>query len=69
MAFFKGDLNGRGSHDALAEEIATQGKKWTEEYWRWEDMQACKIGSLAKKIISFLTIFFFGQTYSDYFLR
>lgn len=42
MTFFRGDLDGQGSHDDLAERMATEGKIWTNEYWRWEDMQACK---------------------------
>ncbi|SCV67516.1 BQ2448_5127 [Microbotryum intermedium] len=40
MAFFKGDINGNGAHDQLAETIAAQSKEWTAAYWRWEDMQA-----------------------------
>ncbi|KAM0791241.1 hypothetical protein ACM66B_005720 [Microbotryomycetes sp. NB124-2] len=39
MAFFKGDLQGRGSHDRLAKEIAYSGRQWAADYWRWEDMQ------------------------------
>lgn len=42
MAFFKGDLEGNGSHDHLAEKIATEGRRWAEQNWRWEDMQACE---------------------------
>ncbi|SCV72270.1 BQ2448_4964 [Microbotryum intermedium] len=42
MAFFIGDLEGRGSHDDLAERIATRGRLWTEMYWRYEDMQALR---------------------------
>lgn len=41
MAFFRGDLDGRGAHDDLAKEIAAAGKKWTAEHWRWQDMQVC----------------------------
>ncbi|SGY20428.1 BQ5605_C016g08044 [Microbotryum silenes-dioicae] len=40
MAFFMGDLEGRGAHDYLGERIATRGRLWTEMYWRYEDMQA-----------------------------
>lgn len=41
MAFFKGDpYTGSGSHDDMAEQIATAGRLWTEQNWRWEDMQA-----------------------------
>ncbi|KAK4054576.1 Protein O-glucosyltransferase 2 [Microbotryomycetes sp. JL201] len=39
MAFFKGDLAGRGAHDAMAKEIAYNGRQWAAEFWRWEDMQ------------------------------
>lgn len=42
MAFFAGDLDGKGGHDDLAKQIAYNGKQWTEQHWRWEDMQACK---------------------------
>lgn len=41
MAFFKGDLDGNGNHDHLAEKIASEGRNWAEQNWRWEDMQAC----------------------------
>jgi hypothetical protein len=33
MAFFKGDEEGVGSHDAMAKEIAAEGKQWTEDHW------------------------------------
>lgn len=33
MAFFKGDETGVGSHDAMAKEIAAEGKRWTETHW------------------------------------
>ncbi|SCZ93839.1 BZ3500_MvSof-1268-A1-R1_Chr6-3g08919 [Microbotryum saponariae] len=42
MAFFKGDLEGKGGHDVSTEQIAMQGKEWTEGHWRWVDMQACE---------------------------
>ncbi|WVR06184.1 hypothetical protein IAU60_003214 [Kwoniella sp. DSM 27419] len=41
MSFFAGPPDGRqGGHDELAQQIAEQGKKFGEEHWRWEDMQA-----------------------------
>ncbi|GAA5909757.1 hypothetical protein JCM6882_002666 [Rhodosporidiobolus microsporus] len=41
MAFFKGSpYDGSGGHDDIAEKIATAGKEWTGDFWRWEDMQA-----------------------------
>ncbi|WRT67552.1 uncharacterized protein IL334_004524 [Kwoniella shivajii] len=41
MSFFAGPPDGRvGGHDDLARKIAEQGKKFGEEHWRWEDMQA-----------------------------
>ncbi|WWC88904.1 uncharacterized protein L201_003819 [Kwoniella dendrophila CBS 6074] len=41
MSFFAGPPDGRvGGHDELAQKIAEQGKKFGEEHWRWEDMQA-----------------------------
>ncbi|WWD04614.1 hypothetical protein V865_002685 [Kwoniella europaea PYCC6329] len=41
MAFFAGPPDGRkGGHDELAQKIGEQGKKFGEEHWRWEDMQA-----------------------------
>lgn len=33
MAFFMGDEKGKGAHDELAEEIAAEGKRWTETHW------------------------------------
>ena len=42
MAFFRGDDQGRGSHDEMAKEIASSGKLWAKEFWRWEDMQVCE---------------------------
>ncbi|KAK4687168.1 hypothetical protein P7C73_g2946, partial [Tremellales sp. Uapishka_1] len=41
MSFFVGSPEGRTEgNDGLAAEIAEQGKKFGEEHWRWEDMQA-----------------------------
>ncbi|GAA5872179.1 hypothetical protein JCM8547_003827 [Rhodosporidiobolus lusitaniae] len=41
MAFFKGSpYDGQGGHDDLAEKIASAGKLWAEQNWRWVDMQA-----------------------------
>ncbi|GAA98055.1 glycosyltransferase family 90 protein [Mixia osmundae IAM 14324] len=40
MAFFTGDLSGNDHHEALAQQIAAQGKAWAEQHWRMEDMQA-----------------------------
>ncbi|KDE02449.1 hypothetical protein MVLG_06999 [Microbotryum lychnidis-dioicae p1A1 Lamole] len=40
MAFFKGDIDGNGAYDQLAETMAAQSKEWAAAYWRWEDMQA-----------------------------
>ena len=40
LVFFRGDENGVGAHDNLARKIAVQGRKWSKEYWRIEDLQA-----------------------------
>ncbi|GAA5851432.1 hypothetical protein JCM3766R1_004574 [Sporobolomyces carnicolor] len=41
LAFFQGSpYDGSGSHDDLAEKIATAGAEWARDFWRWEDMQA-----------------------------
>ncbi|BGO91104.1 hypothetical protein NBRC10512_005802 [Rhodotorula toruloides] len=41
IAFFKGSpYDGSGGHDELAEKVASAGKQWTEQNWRWVDMQA-----------------------------
>ena len=41
LAFFQGSpYDGSGSHDDLAEKIATAGAAWARDFWRWEDMQA-----------------------------
>lgn len=40
-AFFIGSPDGRvKGHDAHAQQIAEQGRKFALEHWRWEDMQA-----------------------------
>ncbi len=41
MAYFEGSPDGliRG-HERAAEEIALAGRKFTEERWRWVDMQS-----------------------------
>ena len=31
---------GEGAHDALAELIASEGRRWAETHWRWKDMQS-----------------------------
>jgi len=41
MVFFAGDERGKNTHDAMAKQIALQGKEWTEKHWRLVDMQAC----------------------------
>jgi hypothetical protein len=47
MSFFTGapddDTN---HHDALARQIAANARKFTEDHWRWEDMQAYMLRSL-----------------------
>ncbi len=40
MTFFRGDDHGNYSHDDLAESIASEGKRWSKSFWRWEDMVA-----------------------------
>ena len=40
MSFFVGSPDGRPGRDDLAQQIAEQGKRFAEEHWRWEDMQA-----------------------------
>lgn len=40
FAFFHGNVNGHGGHDDLAERIATQGRSWSLNFWRKEDMIA-----------------------------
>ncbi|WVN88726.1 uncharacterized protein L203_103939 [Cryptococcus depauperatus CBS 7841] len=41
MSFFIGSPDGTSNgHDNLAKSIADQAKKFGEEHWRWEDMQA-----------------------------
>jgi hypothetical protein len=42
MAFFSGDLDGQNHHEHLAKQIADNGKDYTERFWRYEDMEACK---------------------------
>ncbi|BGP16485.1 hypothetical protein JCM10213_001178 [Rhodosporidiobolus nylandii] len=40
MAFFAGDLDGRNGHDALAKQIADNGKDYATRFWRYADMEA-----------------------------
>jgi hypothetical protein len=40
MAFFLGDANGMNAHDLLGKQIGEQGRQWTNEFWRFKDMQA-----------------------------
>ncbi|BGP24738.1 glycosyltransferase family 90 protein [Rhodotorula toruloides] len=40
MAFFAGGLDGRNGHDALAKQIAENGKEYATKYWRYADMEA-----------------------------
>ncbi|GJN90731.1 hypothetical protein Rhopal_003745-T1 [Rhodotorula paludigena] len=40
MAFFTGDLDGRNAHDALAKQIADNGKDYATRFWRYADMEA-----------------------------
>lgn len=60
MAFFRGDLDGKGAHDDLAKEIAMAGKQWTAEHWRWQDMQVCE--SILPQVDSALSEVFDGGT-------
>jgi hypothetical protein len=39
MAFFSGDLDRKNNNDDLAKQIAYNGRDWTKDHWRWEDMQ------------------------------
>ncbi|TRM69723.1 glycosyltransferase family 90 protein [Schizophyllum amplum] len=50
LVFFRGDENGEGAHDDLARKIAVQGRKWSKDYWRREDLQAYFIRSLLEYI-------------------
>ncbi|KAG0143301.1 hypothetical protein CROQUDRAFT_49034 [Cronartium quercuum f. sp. fusiforme G11] len=40
MAFFTGDLEGRGAQDEEAKKIGEAGSTWAKTFWRTEDMQA-----------------------------
>lgn len=40
MAFFTGDLNGKGAQDEAGKMIGEAGSQWAQEFWRIEDMQA-----------------------------
>ncbi|KAG9051021.1 Glycosyltransferase Family 90 domain containing protein [Tulasnella sp. UAMH 9824] len=40
FTFFHGDVDGKNSHDDIAERIARQGKEWSLSFWRKEDMVA-----------------------------
>lgn len=41
MAFFRGlKEDGSDGHDEMAKEIATEGRVWSQSYWRKEDLVA-----------------------------
>ncbi|KAG6861171.1 hypothetical protein C0995_002978 [Termitomyces sp. Mi166 len=40
LTFFRGDPNGDGAHDALAQKIAMAGREWSLNFWRKEDLTA-----------------------------
>lgn len=69
MGFFKGDDEGRGSHEHLAEKMATQGKEWSGEYWRFVDMQACKSPAPSSLSACVRLISLRPQTSSDNYSR
>jgi len=37
---FRGDEDGKGGEEALAQQIAEEGKKWVQTHWRKVDMAA-----------------------------
>ncbi|KAL0579315.1 hypothetical protein V5O48_002713 [Marasmius crinis-equi] len=40
LMFFRGDPNGNGAHDDLAKRIALEGRRWSQTFWRREDLVA-----------------------------
>ncbi len=40
LVFFHGDANGEGAHDELALMIAVEGRKWSKNFWRRQDLIA-----------------------------
>lgn len=40
LAFFRGDLDGRGAHSEAAEQIARAGRDWALHHYRYADLQA-----------------------------
>lgn len=40
LTFFRGDVQGKGGEDKLAEEIARAGLEWSQTHWRRVDMAA-----------------------------
>lgn len=40
LVFFRGDANGEGAHDDLALMIAVEGRKWSKNFWRRQDLIA-----------------------------
>lgn len=47
LAFFSGDMHGRNGHDALAKQIALQGKDFAARFWRYEDSEWSMTGTVA----------------------
>lgn len=40
LIFFRGDGNGEGAHEDLGQKIAVQGRAWSLQFWRKEDLVA-----------------------------
>jgi hypothetical protein len=40
IAQFRGDLEGNGGEDLLAQQIAEAGEEWAQTHWRKVDMAA-----------------------------
>jgi hypothetical protein len=40
LTFFRGDINGEGGQDELAQKLAKAGRDWSLTFWRKEDMTA-----------------------------
>lgn len=55
MSFFAGPPDGTSGRDDLAKRISENGRKFGEEHWRWEDMQAYMLRLLLESVAFLFT--------------
>ena len=54
--FFRGDPSGVGAHDDLARKMGAAGRKWSQDFWRKEDL----VAYMMRCLVPFIS--FFGSS-------